>query len=72
MLFKIFACDLRPLSRMNGTKYAFMIMILLSSVYSLKKKKKKLKELCIQYDAQEVYIYFTSKRLNMTYRYVVK
>ena len=45
MLFEIFACDLRPLSRMNGTKYAFMIMILLSSVYSLKKKKKEVKRI---------------------------
>lgn len=30
MLFKTFACDLRALSRINGNKYAFMIMILLS------------------------------------------
>ena len=37
----VFACELRSVSRINVNKYTFMIMILLSSVYSLKKGEKR-------------------------------
>ena len=39
----MYACEVRSVSRKMGIDYAFMIMILLSCVYSLKKKEEEKK-----------------------------
>ena len=53
----MYACEVRSVSRKMGIDYAFMIMILLSCVYSLKKKRRR-KEMGIQYEAHKVYFYY--------------